>query len=927
MSIACSVLNLVNVQIMRMALQDLQNQPEDADLETKLKGTGKLILALLFSQIFSTVLNSQNQFIVALLTQRIKHGINGLILDKVMMKSIQRDPTFSIGEITNLTQVDVERISNMGSFVNRIFTAPFELCIGLIWLYFLIGYSMFFGVFIIIANLVLNAFLAKKYKRYNSQFLDAKDRRGKLITEVFNSIRFIKMEGLENHFIQKIMKVRMEELNWVKWDFINAIMFIALLNITPLMFLGFMFGAYIYFYGSLTVPLVYTVLQIYNTIRWNFNGIPQAISWILDLIVSGQRVTFFLLSENIDTSYIKQIDGGGVEGGFAVQVENGWFYWEDYELKVLYKEEKDRIAKGEKKGGEDGVDAQIEEMASLEFYMDGRRRSHVLTVVPKSRLKFVVLRNDFERLRSGDYLNAPALSRVSDGRSLVSGATIGLKDDELIRENLADLTKSPSPKRRGKQPPEGALSAPLVPDRAQELDLQELYLGIKFNLKKIDFKVHKGRCVALIGKVGSGKSSLLSCLTGEMYSRLGSRITLSGSTSYVSQKAWIPSDTVKNCILFGKPFDQERYSAAIKYSCLEEDLKIFPKGDQTVLGDKGVNLSGGQKTRLSIARAMYSDSDIYLFDDPISALDIHVGRRVMEEGIVGYLGGKTRIVATHALDYLKLFDEVFVLDKGRIVFEGSYEGLLKTEVYQEIVGSIERKEVDEEDGEGSDDVEIGFEEGGEGQEVEGGAEFGADGVLPKKRKLSLKRRKSSLNQRKSSENLVENAKDMSVTVESKAIEDIIRSENRAEGNLSFSFFKLWLRLTGGIPQYLVIFCAITLQNACIVANPWFLQFWATNYSDSKMTRFEELKFFTGFYLGLNLIQMICDVTRLAGAFFGNLRLSFEVSYLMIFRLMHASVNKYFDRVPIGRLLNRFMKDVQIVDLQLARATDFWIWCM
>ena len=214
--------------------------------------------------------------------------------------------------------------------------------------------------------------------------------------------------------------------------------------------------------------------------------------------------------------------------------------------------------------------------------------------------------------------------------------------------------------------------------------LNSVYEGTTLNLKDINIKIPKGQCVAIIGKVGSGKSSLLSCLGGELYHRIGASIKLRGSMAYVGQKAWIQSITVKQNIIFGKEFDQKRYDDSIKYSCMTDDLKILLKNDETMLGDKGVNLSGGQKIRLSIARAMYSNADIYLFDDPISALDIHVGKYVMEEGILNYLKGSTRLVATHAIAYLKFFDYIYVMDQGEIIEQGTYEDIIQTEVYKDI---------------------------------------------------------------------------------------------------------------------------------------------------------------------------------------------------------------------------------------------------
>ena len=297
LSIGLSIAEFANAYIMKMALDLLEGQNEDISFLEKLSSSGKLILILIFSQVGIAVFQSQNDFLMALLTQRIKHGINGLIFDKVIKKSIQRDPTFSIGEITNLTQVDAERIASLGGNFNRTIIAPLEIFSGMVWIYILTGKAAFIGLFVIFVCFYLNFNLMKKYKMFRARFMDAKDKRGKLVNEVFSNIRFIKMAGLENMFFEKIIKIKKEEMYWMMRDMMNDVVFIGLMNLTPLLFLAAVFSGYIWFKGNLTVSLVFTVIQIYNIFKQNFRGLPYVIAKILDLLVSSQRLVFFLLSE------------------------------------------------------------------------------------------------------------------------------------------------------------------------------------------------------------------------------------------------------------------------------------------------------------------------------------------------------------------------------------------------------------------------------------------------------------------------------------------------------------------------------------------------------------------------------------------------------------------------------------------------------
>uniref|UniRef100_A0A4W3JDR1 ATP-binding cassette sub-family C member 5 n=1 Tax=Callorhinchus milii TaxID=7868 RepID=A0A4W3JDR1_CALMI len=190
----------------------------------------------------------------------------------------------------------------------------------------------------------------------------------------------------------------------------------------------------------------------------------------------------------------------------------------------------------------------------------------------------------------------------------------------------------------------------------------------------------QGSLLGVCGNVGSGKSSLLSAVLGQMYLRDGT-VGVTGSFAYVSQQAWIIHGNVKENILFGKEYDEKKYKRVLENCSLHQDLAILPFGDMTEIGERGINLSGGQKQRISIARAVYSDQDIYLFDDPLSAVDAHVGKHIFEECIKKALQDKTVIFVTHQLQCLEHCDQVILLDNGKITEKGTHETLMKQDGY------------------------------------------------------------------------------------------------------------------------------------------------------------------------------------------------------------------------------------------------------
>ncbi|CAI0388766.1 unnamed protein product [Linum tenue] len=194
-------------------------------------------------------------------------------------------------------------------------------------------------------------------------------------------------------------------------------------------------------------------------------------------------------------------------------------------------------------------------------------------------------------------------------------------------------------------------------------------------LRDINVKIRKGELSAIVGTVGSGKSSLLGSVLGEMH-KISGKVRVCGSTAYVAQTSWIQNGTIEENILFGLTMDRSRYNEVVRVCCLEKDLEMMEFGDQTEIGERGINLSGGQKQRIQLARAVYQDCDIYLLDDVFSAVDAHTGTDIFKECVRGALKGKTILLVTHQVDFLHNVDLIMVMRDGKIVQSGKYDELL-----------------------------------------------------------------------------------------------------------------------------------------------------------------------------------------------------------------------------------------------------------
>lgn len=258
----------------------------------------------------------------------------------------------------------------------------------------------------------------------------------------------------------------------------------------------------------------------------------------------------------------------------------------------------------------------------------------------------------------------PGLKRESD--DLESGKVTPSSNDSDGKPDTAD--DSVALELPGMLPDEGA----------------GLAKGMAWRMQGVDLTVGPGELVCVVGRVGSGKSSLVQAILGEM-EVAGGTVAVGGSVAYAAQQAWIINASVKDNVAFGKEFEEEKWEKCVGACCLAQDLEILPAGADTEIGEKGINLSGGQKQRISLARALYQDADVYILDDPLSAVDVHVGRHIFERFIDGAIANKARLLVTNQLQYLPHADRIVVMDAGRIVAQGTYEECQSNDVFARLL--------------------------------------------------------------------------------------------------------------------------------------------------------------------------------------------------------------------------------------------------
>lgn len=469
---------------------------------------------------------------------------------------------------------------------------------------------------------------------------------------------------------------------------------------------------------------------------------------------------------------------------------------------------------------------------------------------------------------------------------------------------------------------------------------------VPWRLKNIELEILPKQLVAIVGSVGAGKSSLLSSLLGEINKDAG-HVLVNGKVAYVSQQAWLQNATLKENVTFGKALDEERYQNVIEACALQQDLDMLPAGDMTEIGEKGINLSGGQKQRISLARAAYSDADIFLLDDPLSAVDSHVGRHIFEKliGPKGMMKDKTRLLVTHAVWLLPQVDVVVVMHDGCIVEKGSWTELVEGDgdfaqfLIQNIVNNSLTTDVDQLCEELENTVgghalirqishqsnNIQPERVGNVHRLQREISYASDRYSTESGDRTSNRKHLKSISSSEAESIGQSLRQESISMNDlrgkpddvsgrNAGETLVQEEAVETGKVNWKVYNFYAVAMGLLSVIISTLLLAAAQGCQAGSNIW-LSYWSAstinssyNSTGENFSRVEFLAGFGAFGIGQCLFYYIASVLL----WIGCMRAGRDIHRKLLDSVLHFPMS-FFDTNPSGRIMNRLSKDIDILD--------------
>ncbi|XP_036386238.1 canalicular multispecific organic anion transporter 2 isoform X2 [Megalops cyprinoides] len=758
------LITFVNPQLLRMLISFIKQK----DVPNR---WGFSLAFLMFACALLQTLILHQHFQYCFVTgMRLRSAITGAIYRKSLVITNAAKRSSTVGEIVNLMSVDAQRFMDLTTFLNMLWSAPLQIILALYFLWQNLGPSVLAGVAVMILLIPLNAVIAMKTRTYQVEQMRYKDARIKLMNEILNGIKVLKLYAWENSFKEKVLQIRQNELNILrKTAYLGAVSTVAWTS-APFMVALTTFAVYVTVDENnvLDAEKAFVSLSLFNILRFPLNMLPQVISSVVQASVSLKRIQDFLSHDELDPD---SVDRKNTASDYAVTVVNGKFTWAKKEPAAIH---------------------------------------------------------------------------------------------------------------------------------------------------NINLMVPKGSLLAVVGHVGCGKSSLVSALLGEM-EKLEGEISIRGSVAYVPQQAWIQNATLRDNILFGNAYDEQKYRCVLEACALTPDLEVLPGGDQTEIGEKGINLSGGQRQRVSLARALYSEADVYLLDDPLSAVDAHVAKHIFDKviGPEGALHAKTRILVTHGISFLPQVDNIVVMVEGRVSEMGSYQDLLKQNgAFAEFLRNYAMEDITEEEeatvamieeeGDFPDDALSNHTDMVDNEPVvnETRRQFirqisviSADGENPKK--MSVRMRRCS--ERKHVEPQPEKKQPQ--------VDKLIQAETAETGRVKLKVFWEYARAVGPLLSLFICFLYGCQNAAAIGANIW-LSEWTNDALDNRTEHNIHKR--VGVYAALGISQGILVMISSFTLALGNIGAARKLHSALLENKFHTP-QSFFDTTPIGRIINRFSKDIYVID--------------
>uniref|UniRef100_A0A674GTF1 ATP binding cassette subfamily C member 2 n=1 Tax=Taeniopygia guttata TaxID=59729 RepID=A0A674GTF1_TAEGU len=671
-------------------------------------------------------------------------GINvraSLIASLTMSGATRKEST--VGETVNLMSADAQRFMDLANFIHQLWSSPLQIILSIVFLWGELGPSVLAGIATLLLLLPINAFLVAKAKTIQERNMKNKDERMKIMTEILNGIKILKLFAWEPSFEKRVNEIRAHELkNLMNFSYLQSVS-VFVFTCAPFLVSLASFAVYVLVDENniLDAQKAFTAISLFNVLRFPMATLPMVISFLVQ---------------------VRPTQGRGCRG-----------------------------------------------ILSLGF-------------------------------------------PLSEGHLSLSGSAVRFSEPSCLCSVTLDIMP--------------------------------------------------GSLVAVVGAVGSGKSSLVSAMLGEMENIKG-HINIQGSLAYVPQQAWIQNATLKDNIIFGSELDEARYQQVLKACALLPDLELLPAGDQTEIGEKGINLSGGQKQRVSLARAVYSNADIYILDDPLSAVDAHVGKYLFEHvlGPKGLLQKKTRILVTHSISFLPQVDNIVVLAAGAVSEHGSYSTLLANKgafsQFLNLYGNQE-EDVSEENTAGTGNT-VGLWQLDMGMDLQ---------------EISL------------SKNTLWAARWSPKAVLGVTAHGLMGSIGP---QVKFSMYLRYLRAVGLCFTFWIVMGYVGQYAAYVGSNLW-LSDWTDDsvryQNQTYPTQQRDLRIGVFGALGpraLLAALFLLFATMLSAR--GTVRASRVMHQQLLSNILRAPMS-FFDTTPIGRIVNRFAKDIFTVDETIPMSFRSWISC-
>ncbi|KAK2963510.1 Multidrug resistance-associated protein [Blattamonas nauphoetae] len=619
------------------------------------------VLWMIIAPLITSVFDANSGRLFFHFSARTRSAIVGTLYDKVFrIKNMASAGSADTGRILSLVAADARTVAEMLPMFIMLFGIPLYLIIPLILLIVDFKWVVVVPLVVMIIVLIPNFLLIQGMMKYVKTYMVYNDQRNKITNETFQGIRVVKYSGLERVFKATVNVPREKQihnifLQSILMQIMGAFMKISTLaiNISTFSVYCAVFNDDPTHFAAVVMPnMGYLMMMTMPTTM-----LPMYLEAAMMIRININRLSQFLYLPEIDEMIVSD-ETKPANPDNALEIVNGEFKWGDAPAIPLTEAEETALKKEAEQRKKEAKLAAAQEAANHKQSLFGADPHN-----PRPTTDPEPHASDSPKDNSTADTEMPVFQPAAN--PVEAAAEAGTSES-----NAPDDVQS-NPENPAVTPGVSSTPAPSRPPSRSTTAFSSTTNADGPTLVDINITIPKGSLTMIVGEVGCGKSSLGAAIVGDMQRNAGT-IRMDGRITYCPQTAWINNNTVRGNITFNADYDEEKYWNTVRVCALEPDFKIFAAGDETAIGEKGVNLSGGQKARIQLARAVYSDKDIYILDDPLSAVDAHVGRYLMDNCICGVLKGKTVILMTNQLQFLDRADKILVLDNGRITAQGTY---------------------------------------------------------------------------------------------------------------------------------------------------------------------------------------------------------------------------------------------------------------